>query len=454
MRTRVWALLAPVVLWASAAAADDTPKIKHEVFTLPSGLQVVLVPDRSVPLVAVDVWYHVGSGDEVPGKSGFAHLFEHMMFQGAKHIGEDVHFEILKKAGASQINGTTNTDRTNYFEQVPSHHLETALRLESDRMGWLLDTLNQKSLDNQREVVRNERRQRYDNVPYGKERFAISQMLYPEGHPYRYMTIGRHEDLQAASVDDVQSFFKQWYVPSNATLCLAGDFDPKQAKAALNKWFGTLPKAPAPQHRPVATPQLSAAQEQTVSDPLARLERIHLAWHSPAMYKPGDADLDLAAHILGHGGTGRLYKRLVHQDQSAQSVAVYQGSQQLSSVFHVIVDLKPGASRDAVLKVIDEELARLAKEPPSAAERNRAVLDVESAFVWGLEGLMNRCEVLQAYQHYLGKTDALAQDLQRYRGATPQSIAAAVASTLMPDRRAAVFSVPAKAATPGQGGGR
>lgn len=426
----------------SAAAAEPAPKIPHQRYVLPSGMEVLLVEDRSTPLVAVDVWYHVGSGDEVPGRSGFAHLFEHMMFQGAKHIGEDVHFDILKKAGASQINGTTNTDRTNYFEQVPSHHLETALWLESDRMGWLLDLLNQKSLDNQREVVRNERRQRYDNVPYGLERFAVWRALYPEGHPYRHLTIGLHQDLERASVGDVRQFFQKWYVPSNATLCLAGDFDSAEAKKQIDKWFGGFPATPKPQRRQVAAPVLKAPVSEVLSDPLAKLERVHWAWHSPASYQPGDAELDLLANALGNGGTGRLYKRLVHQLQLAQSVAVYQQSAQLSSTFHVVVDLRPGVDRAKVLAVLAEELERAAKEPVTTKELARAVLEVESGFVWGLESLLSRCEVLQGYGHYLGKSDGIEQDLQRYRGATGDSVRAVVQQYLRADRRVEVISVP------------
>ncbi len=436
-------------LASAVAHAADMPRIPHEVFTLPSGLEVVLVSDRSVPLVAVDIWYHVGSSDEVPGKSGFAHLFEHMMFQGAKHIGEDAHFAVLKKAGASDINGTTSTDRTNYHEQVPSHQLDTALWLESDRMGWLLDTLNQKSLDNQREVVRNERRQRHDNVPYGGESFALAQLLYPEGHPRRFLTIGRHEDLQAASLADVQAFFRQWYAPSNATLCLAGDFEVGEAKAAVQKWFGTLPKVAAPQHKPLNTPQLLAPQQQTLVDPLARLERIHMAWHSPALYQAGDAELDLAAAILGLNGSGRLNKRLVAHEHVAQSVHAYQVSLQDSSEFHLVIDLRPGVVRSDVMAEIDYELQRLRKEPPSEQELKRAVLSAESHMVWGLEELTARCELLQAYRHYLGKTEAIAEDMLRYRNATPQSVAAVVARVLDPQRRVTVFTVPQQSALGG-----
>ncbi|MSQ82078.1 MAG: insulinase family protein [Myxococcales bacterium] len=426
--------------------ADPDPKIAHHRYVLPSGMEVILVPDRTLPLVAVNLWVHVGSGDEELSKSGFAHLFEHMMFQGGKHAGEDQHFAVLRKAGATGINGTTNSDRTNYFEQMPAHHLETALWLESDRLGWLLDLLNQKSLDNQREVVRNERRQRYDNVPFGKERFEINKLLYPDGHPYRHLTIGLHEDLQQASVADVSQFFRKWYVPANTTVCLAGDFDPKAIQKVVYKWFGSFPRLPKPVKVAVAVPTVVGPLQATVVDPLAKLERIHWAWHSPKTYAAGDAELDIAAHTLGHSGTGRLYKRLVHETQLAQSVSVYQASAQLSSSFHVIADLRPGADRAKVMAILDEELTRMAAEPIDDRERNRALIDVESVFVWGLEGLNTRCEVLQGYNHYLGKTDWISQDLLRYRGATAAVIASTVAAHLTKSKRVQVITMPARPA--------
>lgn len=438
------ALLLLVACGCSGVPTRKIPQMPHEFVTLPSGLEVVLLPDHSAPLVAVDVWYHVGSADDVSGQSGFAHLFEHMMFQGSKHVDRNAHIAILKQAGATGINGTTNTDRTNYMEVVPNHHLNTALWLESDRMGWLLDAVTQAALDNQREVVRNERRQRYDNTPYGKEEFAIAQLLYPEGHPYRYTTIGRHEDLQTASLDAVRAFFTRWYLPRNATLCLAGDFDVGEAKAAIAKWFGTLPSRPAPVHAPVPLPHVETPTTLEIRDPLAGLQRIHLVWITPAIFQPGDAELDLVAFILGDAGVGRLQKRLHRQGRETQRLVVYNRSHQHSSEFHVIVDLKPGASRQVVLTDIQDELQRLVRVPPSESELSRAVLAMESQLIWSLEGLMNRCELLQIYRHYLGKPDGLAADLQRYRGASSSDVSAVVAAHLQPQRRVAVFTVPTR----------
>ncbi|MFN7974030.1 MAG: pitrilysin family protein [Acidobacteriota bacterium] len=293
----VLAVASPVSAIAASTKDPDVPFVKY---SLDNGLEVILHQDRAVPLVHVDVWYHVGSGDEDPGKTGFAHLFEHMMFQGTKDTGEDRHFAILREIGGKDENGTTNTDRTNYFETVPSHQLETALWLESERMGYLLGAVTGKSLDNQKEVVRNERRQNYDNVPFGKDRFATAAMLYPEGHPLRYLTIGRHEDVDGAKLADVRSFFKKWYRPSNATLCLAGDFEMDQAKALVKKWFGSFPKLDRPEQREL-DPSKEKIQTAHVElrDGLAKLRRVHFVWHSPANFAPGDAALDVASDALG-----------------------------------------------------------------------------------------------------------------------------------------------------------
>lgn len=415
-------LLAAMAAPSSATAAEPGVEIQYERYVLPNGLEVILHRDPTVPIVATNVWYHVGSGDETPGKSGFAHLFEHMMFQGAKHIGNDVHFKILQEIGGTGINGTTNPDRTNYFETVPSHQLETALWLESDRMGYMLDLLDEKSLANQRDVVRNERRQRYDNVPYGRERFVVAEALYPEGHPYRYLTIGRHEDLEAASVEDVSNFFKKWYVPSNATLAIAGDFQPEQAKELVNKWFGGFPQIAKPGHTQVPAPQLTQTVRKEIDDAFAPLYRIHYAWHSPPMLGGGDIELDVLASVLGSNGWGRLYKALVLEEKSAQSVSVYQGGQMHSGVFHVIIDLKPGQDPIRAEQVLRRELERVLREPLTDAEMKRVVLGIESDLVWSLEDLMGRVERLQYFNHYARDPGYTNTFLARLRAVTPQRV--------------------------------
>ena len=294
------AFVTSAALLSPTAYAGD-PVVKFEKYKLDNGMEVILHQDNSIPIVAVNVWYHVGSGNEVVGKSGFAHLFEHMLFQGSEHVGEDRHFEVLKTIGATGVNGTTSFDRTNYFEVVPSNQIETALWLESDRMGYLLPTVTKKSLENQIEVVRNEKRQRIDNVPYGKTQMKVFETLYPEGHPYRFSVIGRHEDLASASLEDVKNFYRKWYVPANATLVVAGDFETAEAKALVAKWFGTFPKGEKPVSKHPETPRIDKTVRVQVEDPLAKLRQVSFIWHTPAFYKDGDAELDVLANALGSG---------------------------------------------------------------------------------------------------------------------------------------------------------
>ncbi len=405
-----------------ARAVTEVPQIEFERYTLDNGLEVILHPDATVPLVAVDVWYHVGSGDETPGKSGFAHLFEHMMFQGAKHIGADVHFELLRKIGASSINGTTNPDRTNYFEVVPSHHLETALWLESDRMGYMLDLLNEDSLGNQRDVVRNERRQRYDNVAYGAERFAVAAALYPEGHPYRYLTIGRHEDIEGASLQDVRGFFQKWYVPSNATVTIAGDFELAEGKRLVDKWFASFPSLPKPEHHPAEPPVLAETTRQELSDPLARLTRVHYIWPSPANFAAGDTELEILSRVLGARGWGRLQRRLVLDDELAQSVSVYQRGMGYSGEFHVVVAVRPGHTVAEVEPVVAEVLGEVTTAPIDRVELDRVINQIESGFVWGLEELLSRAERLQYFNHYTSDPGYAAKYIDEVRTRTPEGI--------------------------------
>jgi zinc protease len=414
-----------------------------------------------VPLVTVNVWYHVGSGHESVGKSGFAHLFEHMMFQGSKHVTEDTHFDTLKQIGVTNVNGTTNPDRTNYFETIPSNQVETALWLESDRMGYLLQPVpaNPKkktdkkfvefkdSLANQIEVVRNERRQNYDNTPYGKTRFAIAAALYPEGHPYRYLTIGRHEDLANASLSDVQGFFKTWYVPSNATLAVVGDFEVAEMKKLVDKWFGKFPKSVKPTPVAVPAPTIKSTTV-TVDDSFAKLRRIQFVWHSPKVYGDGDAELDILGAVLGNEGTGRLYKALVYDRPLAQSVGAFQSGQTFSGQFSVSVTLRSEADIEEVKKIVAAEIAKITKENISDRELKRVLAANEDGAIRSLESGANRADVLQTYNHYLGNPDRLTWDLDRYRKTTPDKIRATAAKYLLPDRMVTAITNPAKEPAP------
>jgi len=460
--SKLWRLplLAAAVLClmpAAVPAAPGDPKLAFERYTLPNGLEVILSPDRRVPIVAVNLWYHVGSGHEVYGRSGFAHLFEHMVFQGSKNVGNDKHFEVLRKIGGDSVNGTTNPDRTNYFEVVPSNQLETALWLESDRMGYLLDpsTFTKKSLDNQIDVVRNERRQNYDNQPYGKALFALYAALYPEGHPYRFLTIGKHEDLTAASLDDVKGFFKTWYVPANATLTLVGDFDLTAGKKLVEKWFGAFPKSAKPRPVAVPAPAIASAEVTINNDDFAKLRRITFAWHSPANYAEGDAELDVAANALAQEGPGRLYKALVYDRPLAQSVSANQSGSTFSGVFSVTVTLRGEAMNfDEVKRIVAEEVARLGREPLPAKNIARVVANMEAFSIRRLEPVLGRANMLQSYNHYLGDPDRLGWDLDRYRTTTAEKIRAAAAKHLLPDRMVTVITIPsaAPAAPAGKGG--
>ncbi len=436
---------------AFAPRVTGDPLLKFEKYMLDNGLEVILAPDPSVPIVTVNVWYHVGSGHESYGKSGFAHLFEHMMFQGGKHVGEDKHFDLLKKIGVTEVNGTTNPDRTNYYETVPSNQLETALWLESDRMGYLLQPPIGKtgkpvefkvSLANQIEVVRNERRQNYDNQPYGKMRFALAAALYPERHPYRYLTIGRHEDLAAASVDDVMAFFKTWYVPANATVAIVGDFDVAETKKLVDKWFGKFPKSVKPKPVTVPAPTIKATQI-AIDDAFAKLRRVQFVWHTPANYGAGDAELDFVASALGREGTGRLYKALVYDRPLAQSVSVGQGGSMFSGQFQIVVTLRSEANLDEVKQIVAAEVAKIVKEPITDKEFARVIAGNEAGVIRGLETTMGRAQRLQTYNHYLGDPDRLTWDLDRYRNTTPAKIRDVAAQYLRADRMVTAITNPA-----------
>jgi predicted Zn-dependent peptidase len=303
-----------------ARADVPAPTVVVEKTKLGNGLEVILHEDHRTPIVTVNVWYHVGSKDEPQGKNGFAHLFEHVMFQGSKHIPEDAYFRFLERTGATDVNGTTALDRTNYFETVPANRLELALWMESDRMGFLLSHVDQATFESQREVVKNERRQNYENAPYGLVFQYINERLYPASHPYHLLTIGTPKDLDAASLDDVKAFFRTWYLPNNATVVVAGDIDKAKTKALVEKYFGPIPAGTLPARNPVPDAKLTSEVRLDVAAGV-ELPRVYLSWLTPKMFAPGDAELDLVARVLSGGKTSRLYKRLVYDMQIAQDVS-------------------------------------------------------------------------------------------------------------------------------------
>ena len=428
----------------SETAASDIPRLEFEKYTLANGLDVILRQDSRLPVVAVDLWYHVGPANEEKGRTGFAHLFEHMMFQCSKHVPCDQHFQLLEAAGASDVNGTTDFDRTNYFETVPANQLELALWLESDRMGYLLDKVDQVALANQQDVVRNERRQSVENQPYGLAEEAMVQMLYPPGHPYYGNVIGSHEDIQAAKLEDVQKFFQQYYAPNNASLAIVGDIDVAQTKALVEKYFGTLKKGPAVPEITATTPKITEERRKVVP---ARVElpRVYMAWITPPFYKPGDADADIAATLLGGGRSSRLYKRLVYEKQIAQDVSAFQYSLVLGSIFQIQVTARPGKTVEDIEKALEEELATLRSAPPDVSEIERARNTIETNIVGGLEslgGFGGVADKLNAYNHYLGTPDYLQQDVARYRAVTPASVQEFAKTYLTSSARAVVHAVP------------
>src|SRR5919109_661104 len=306
---------------APKPAPLEVPQLKFEKYKLPNGLVVILSEDHRLPMVAVNLWYHVGPAYETPGKTGFAHLFEHMMFEGSRHVPGNSHMQFLEAAGASDINGTTELDRTNYFETLPSNQLELALWLESDRMGYLLGTLDREKLANQRDVVRNERRQSVENSPYGLVEEGMFHELFPPTHPYYADVIGSHQDIENARLNDVRQFFKQYYTPNNASLAITGDIDPARTKALVEKYFGTIPAGPPVPKITAVTPPITSERRSVDTDQV-ELPRIYMGWITPPIYKPGDAEADLLAQLLGGGKSRRLYKTLVYEKQIAQDVQV------------------------------------------------------------------------------------------------------------------------------------
>jgi zinc protease len=421
---------------------SDLPQLSFERYALPNGLEVILHEDHRIPEVAVDVWYKVGSKDEADKRTGFAHLFEHVMFQGSKHVPEDKHFEYLQKAGVSNANGSTSTDRTNYFEVVPSNQLELALWLESDRMGFLLDRPGFKeTIDVQRDVVKNERRQRVENRPMGLVERVQLEALYPPGHPYHHEVIGSMEDLSAASVEDVQAFFRTFYVPNNATLVIAGDVDRARAKALVEQYFGPIPRGGPIPRRTAALPALATsraiAMEAKVQQP-----QLTLAFPTPANFAPGDRELDVLANLLGNGKSSRLYKRLVYDLKIAQAVSAAQDSQMLASDFEISASPMPGHSLEELMTVIGEEIAKLQKTPVDAVELERAKNQIESGTVRALEPLIARAERLQHYNYLVGDPGYLAEDLRRYRVVDAEAVQHAAQAYLKAGARVIVTVEP------------
>jgi len=428
-----WALVAGLGTMAVFAdAAEPIPQIKFEKYALPNGLEVILHVDRSAPVVATNIWYHVGSKDERPGRTGFAHLFEHLMFQGSKHHDAD-YFGPLEKIGA-RINGSTWFDRTNYFESVPANYLELALWMESDRMGFLLPALTEQRFANQRDVVKNERRQRYDNRPYGVVDEVLLAALYPPNHPYSWSVIGSMDDLDAASREDAMAFFQQYYAPNNATLVVAGHFEPAEAKRLIEKYFGSIPAGPKPPAVEAPSFSLQGVKRVTMHDRVG-LARLCIEWPTVAAFSPDDAGLDILARVLGGGRTSRLHKALVRGQELAASASAYHGSMQYGGRFVVTVTPRPGKPLAEVEAAVNAEIARLQKEPPTREELDAALAQWETSMVGQLaSGCLDMADQLNYYNHYTGDPGYIGKDFDRYRGITTEAVRAVADTYLTPAR--------------------
>lgn len=437
--------IAPVPAQTSAAkpAPLQVPELKFQRYKLDNGLEVILSEDHRLPLVAVDLWYHVGAANEIAGHTGFAHLFEHMMFEGSKHVPGSSHAHYLEAAGASDFNGTTSFDRTNYYETLPSNQLELALWLESDRMGYLPDKLDQANLSNQQDVVRNERRQSYENAPYGIAQETVFHELFPKDHPYYPMVIGSHADIQAAKLEDVRNFFKLYYAPNNASLTIVGDFDPAKVRQLVEKYFGPLKSGPELPRVKVVTPPITTERRTVVQDNV-QLPRVYLAWLTSPIFKPGDAEADITADALGGGKSSRLYKKLVYEKQLALDVQAYQQSLTLNSVFQIQATARPGVKPEVLEKAINDEIEAFRASGPTAEEMERARNGIETRAISGLEILNGVADLLSSYNHYLGTPDFLAADLARYEDATPDAVQFFAKTQLNPNQRVVVYAVPGK----------
>jgi zinc protease len=437
---------------AARAGSGGAPQVnlEFEKYTLPNGLDVILRKDSRLPIVGVNLWYHVGPANETAGRTGFAHLFEHMMFQGSAHVGDDQYFKYLEGAGASFVNGTTDFDRTNYMEDVPSNQLELALWLESDRMGFLLDRLDQGMLSNQQDVVRNERRQSIENAPYVLGQEAVYHLLYPEQHPYRAMVIGSHADIQAAKLEDVHDFFRRYYAPNNASLAIVGDIDIANTKALVEKYFGTIPRGPDVQAVQAETPAITAERRRTMTDKV-ELPRVYMAWITAPIFKEGDAAAAVAARILGGGKASRLYKRLVYEKKIAQTVTAEQQSLTLGSVFQITATAKPDHTVEQLEAEIDAELAAMASQGPTPEELTAAKNAITSQIVLSLEnlgGFGGVADRLNLYNHHLEDPGYLNRDLQRYQAVTAEGVKQIAAEQLAKSKRVLVQVLPGEKVVP------
>ena len=441
--TATAALLGLLTARPSDRLSAQSLRVPYQTFTLPNGLQVLLHEDHSVPLVAVNMWYHVGSADEKPGRTGFAHLFEHIMFMGSQHVptGE---FDKLLEATGGDNNASTAEDRTNYYEDAPSNVLALMLWLDSDRMGFLLPEITAEKVDVQRGVVQNERRQSYENRPYGLAEENILQRLYPPEHPYHWPVIGSMADLQAATLDDVRGFFRSYYTPNNATLAIAGDITPRDARQLVERYFGEIPRGPAVTRTPLPAVTLGTDIYATLEDRV-QVPRVYDAWHSMKAFADGDATLDVLANVLAGGRSSRLYKRLVYELQIATDVVAFQDGGRIDGKFELWATARPGHDLSELERVIDEEVRKLALAGPTPREVERAQNTFEAQFLSRMErvgGFGGKADQLNFYNYFVGTPDYFQKDLDRYRKVTAVDVQGAVRRYLVDAHRVVLSVVP------------
>ena len=430
-------------VWVAAATgrlSGQTLRVPYTTFTLPNGLRVLLHEDHAVPVVAVNTWYHVGSSDERAGRTGFAHLFEHIMFMGSAHVPTGEFDRLLEAAGADN-NGSTTEDRTNYYEAGPANALPLMLYLDSDRLGFLLPEITADKVDLQRGVVQNERRQSYENRPYGLAEENILDRLYPATHPYHWPVIGSMKDLQAATLEDVRQFFQNFYTPNNATVAIAGDIAPRDARALVERYFGDIPRGPAVTRTAPPPVHLTADVVASLEDRV-QLPRVYDAWHTVKAFADGDAALDVVANVLAGGRSSRLYRRLVYDLQIATDVVAFQDGTRIDGKFEIFATARPGHELGELQRVIDQELRKLADEGPTVREVERARNTFEAQFLSRMERVGGKADQLNFYDYFVGTPDYFQKDLDRYGRVRAAGVRRAVQMYLTSAHRVVLSVVP------------
>ncbi len=418
-------------------------KIKFDEYRLDNGMRVILHQDDSVPIVTINIWYHVGSKNEKKGKIGFAHLFEHMMFQGSEHVADNMHFRLIQSAGGA-LNGSTFFDRTNYYETLPSHFLEMGLWLESDRMGFLLPAMTQEKLDNQRDVVKNERRQHVDNQPYGLWLEKMLELAYPKDFPYHWPIIGYMEDIDAARLEDVSRFFQTYYAPNNASLVIAGDFDPKKIRRLIDKYFGSIKKGNTIPAISTKFNNYHSGEKRAVIEDRVQLPRIYMAYHIPAYGTKESYTTEVMSDIFSEGKSARLYQSLIYKKQIAQDAHSILLNMQETSLLIFLVTAKPGVSVDKLEKELQIEIDKMINEPVSEYELQRIINQIEARKIRELQSVNSKAELLNSFAVYFENPNLINHEIERYKSIDAADIKKTAGNYLTNENRVVVTFLPEK----------